>query len=304
VTVGKITDVLYKDTTNPTTDASAVFGPTYFNSKYVHGSTDLTVVFHLPAGVQPTEARYHTPSSNWPGDAAPAVGQDAQGNVTYTWHSAGASGSTQYLLGASFPNKYVPAGAVVVPPLIDFSGFFSSIGRLANNGAFWAIFCNVVPWAVILLFVLIGAINARRRKLEYLPPKISIEGHGIKRGLTAVEAAILMEEPLDKVMTMILFGVVKKNAATVTSKDPLNLAVASPMPAELNDYEKAFLAAFADSSQTNHRNALEDMTIALVKSVSEKMKGFSRKETVEYYKGIMERAWEEIKKAGTPELKS
>jgi len=30
------------------------------------------------------------------------------------------------------------------------------------------------------------------------PPKISIEGHGIKRGLTAVEAAILMEEPLDR----------------------------------------------------------------------------------------------------------
>ena len=113
-----------------------------------------------------------------------------------------------------------------------------------------------------------------------------------------------MEEPLDKVMTMILFGVVKKNAATVTSKDPLMLALASPLPAELNDYEKAFLAAFADPSQTNHRNALEDMTISLVKGVSEKMKGFSRKETIEYYKSIMERAWEEIRKAGTPELKS
>ena len=93
-----------------------------------------------------------------------------------------------------------------------------------------------------------AAINAKRRKLEYLPPKISIEGHGIKRGLTAVEAAILMEEPLDKVMTMILFGVVKKNAATVTSKDPLEAGSSPvPCPAELNDYEKAFLAAFANT---------------------------------------------------------
>jgi hypothetical protein len=304
VSVGSITNVLYKDTTDPTTYASAVFSPTWFNAKYVHGSTDLTVVFHLPPGVQPGDARYHTPSSNWPGDAAPAIGQDASGNITYTWHSAGANGSTQYTFGASFPNTVVPAGAVVVPPLIDLSGITDWFGKVINNGAFWAIFCNVVPWAVILLFVIIGAINARRRKLEYLPPKISIEGHGIKRGLTAVEAAILMEEPLDKVMTMILFGVVRKNAATVTSKDPLKLALASPLPAELNDYEKAFLAAFADPSQTNHRNALEDMTINLVKSVAEKMKGFSRKETVEYYKGIMERAWEEVKKGGTPEFKS
>ena len=57
---------------------------------------------------------------------------------------------------------------------------------------------------------ILGVINGQRRKLKYLPPKIAIEGHGIKRGLTAVEAAILMEQPLDKVMTMILFGVVKK----------------------------------------------------------------------------------------------
>ena len=56
----------------------------------------------------------------------------------------------------------------------------------------------------------LSIIGGQRRKLQYLPPKIAIEGHGIKRGLTAVEAAILMQEPLDKVMTMILFGVIKK----------------------------------------------------------------------------------------------
>ena len=63
---------------------------------------------------------------------------------------------------------------------------------------------------------------------QYLPPKIQIEGHGIKRGLTAVEAGILMEQPLDKVMTMILFGVVKKNAATVVTRDPLKLQLVTP----------------------------------------------------------------------------
>jgi hypothetical protein len=34
------------------------------------------------------------------------------------------------------------------------------------------------------------------------------------------------------------------------------------------------------------------------------MKGFSRKETVDYYQSIMERAWKQIEEAGTPEVKS
>ena len=46
------------------------------------------------------------------------------------------------------------------------------------------------------------------------------------------------------------------------------------------------------------------MTVKLVNSLSDKMKGFSRKETVAYYKSIMERAWQQIEAAGTPEVKS
>ena len=305
VTVGQITNVLYKDDTHPDTDASAVFSPTWFNAKYVHGSTDLTVIFHLPPGVQPGEARYHQVGSNWTGDATPAVGQDSSGNVTYTWHNASASGSAQYLFGASFPQKYVPAGVVAAKPLVDLSfigAFFSDFGKwLGNNGG---LACNCGVWGVIGLAFFIAWVNGRRRRLEYLPPKISIEGHGIKRGLTAVEAGILLEEPLDKIMTMILFGVIKKNAATVAVKDPLKLDIASPLTAELNYYEKAFLAAFAQDHLPDRRKALQDMTVNLVKSVAEKMKGFSRKETVEYYKDIMRRAWQDIEKAGTPELKS
>ena len=46
------------------------------------------------------------------------------------------------------------------------------------------------------------------------------------------------------------------------------------------------------------------MTVKLVKSVSEKMKGFSRKETIDYYKSIMEKAWAQVEAADTPEVKS
>ncbi|MCA2003104.1 MAG: hypothetical protein LDL51_14685, partial [Chloroflexi bacterium] len=151
---------------------------------------------------------------------------------------------------------------------------------------------------------IISAIQGRKRKMQYLPPKVSIEGHGIKRGLTAVESAILMEQPLDKVLTMILFGVVKKGAAKVVSRDPLKLEIASPLPENLHEYEKDFLAAFKETDARARSRAIQDMMVKFVKSVSAKMKGFSRKETVAYYKSIMERAWQQIEAADTPEVKS
>jgi len=103
---------------------------------------------------------------------------------------------------------------------------------------------------------------------------------------------------------MILFGAVKKNAATVLSRDPLKLQVADPLPDDLRDYEKEFLQAMANDNLAARRKGLQGMTVNLVNSLSEKMKGFSRKETVDYYKAIMERAWQQIEAAGTPEVES
>jgi hypothetical protein len=299
VSVGSITGVLYQDSSQPKTDASAVFAPLYFDSQYVHGNTDITMTFHLPPGVLPQEPRYHTPQGGWPCGDTPASAYDDQNRITYTWQCASANGSTQYTFGASFPNHYVPAGAIVVPAAFDISGILDWFG---SNGSTFCCF-----GFFILLFIgipILSASSNKKRKLDYLPPKIQIEGHGIKRGLTAVESAILMEQPLDKVMTMILFGVIKKNAATVVTRDPLKLTLANPLPAGLQDYENDFLQAFATEDLAARRKALQDMTIKLVNSVSDKMKGFSRKETIAFYQSIMERAWQQIETAGTPEVKS
>ena len=298
VSVGSITGVLYQDTSSKT-DASGDFAPLYFDSQYVHGNTDITVTFHLPPGVQPQEPRYHPTQGGWPCADAPMIAYDAQKRITYSWQCGSANGSTQYTFGASFPSHYVPAGAIVVPPAFDISGI---LDWFSSNGSTFCCF-----GFVILLFIGIPILSARsdrKRKLDYLPPKIQIEGHGIKRGLTAVESAILMEQPLDKVMTMILFGVVKKNAATVVTRDPLKIQPADPLPDGLQDYEKDFLQAFTQADQATRVKALQEMTVKLVNSVSDKMKGFSRKETVAFYQSIMERAWQQIDAAGTPEVKS
>jgi hypothetical protein len=166
------------------------------------------------------------------------------------------------------------------------------------------LFCFGIFGFFFLGIPLLTALQGQRRKLQYMPPRIAIEGHGIKRGLTAVEAAVLMEQPLDKVMTMILFGAIKKNAAKVLTRDPLEIETVSPAPEGLHEYELNFLKAFQAKDKQQRQRLLQDTMISLVKQVSEKMRGFSRGETIDYYKSIMERAWQQIEAGDTPEVKS
>jgi hypothetical protein len=139
--VGKTSDVLYSDDQDKNY-ASGVFSPTWFDSQYVAGSTDLTVIFHLPPGVKPDEPRYHIPSSDWSGPQEPQTALDSNGRVAYTWHDPNANAYTQYKFGASFPKSYVPASAVqlclhqfVCPALLRHS-------RLRRN-------CQPAPQAAI-----------------------------------------------------------------------------------------------------------------------------------------------------------
>jgi hypothetical protein len=133
---------------------------------------------------------------------------------------------------------------------------------------------------------------------------LSLSSHGIKRGLTAIEAAILLEEPMDKILTMILFAVIKKNAAEVITKDPLKLDVKDPLPENLRKYEVAFLEAMKINSKSKRNTAMQKAMVSLVKSVQNKMKGFGKRDTVNYYKKVIEKAWQEVEASDTPEVRS
>ncbi len=293
VNIGVVTKVLRKDSSD-SDYASAVFSPTWFDSSFVKGNSNITVKFHLPPGVQPGEPRWHEAPSGW--DSTPVTGFDNKGRITYTWNNPDASASAQYLFGASFPKSYVPESAIVSPSI------FEILGLSSETLVTYAVCCGVGGF--IFAMPVLTYIGNRKRKFQYFPPKVSIEGHGIKRGLTAIESAILLEEPLDKIMTMILFAVIKKDAAKVTTRDPLKLDITEPKPEGLNAYEEEFIAAFKIAVPAERNKALQEMMINLVKSVSQKMKGFSRKETIAYYRDIVKRAWAQVESADTPEVKS
>lgn len=292
VSIAGVREVLYA--ADDAGYASALFSPTWFDARYVSGSTDMTVTFHLPPGVQPEEPRWFASPPGWP--EAPTTGFDSEGRIVYQWRNPSANGHTRYAFGAAFPDRVVPASAVQQPTIFQRLGLSTelAIGALCFVG-----------FGLFMAFWIVLSIQLdRRRKLAYLPPKIAIEGHGIKRGLTAVEAAVLLETPLDRVLTMMLFGLVRKNSARVVSEQPLRIEKVEPAPAELRDYEAAFLTAALTTAARERQAALQKVTVDLVKAVQAKMKGFSLRETRDYYRAIVRKAWAQVEQAGTPEVKS
>lgn len=298
VRIGTVNDMLFKATTeNKTEDyVSFNFSPAWFDSSSSHGSTELTVTVHLPAGVVDPEPTYIAPK-NWPGDTTPLSGFDEQGRIIYQWSTTEANPSTQYQpFGATFPARYVPASTISQDTVVTF-----------NSQKVWDVLIPVLCCgggiALVVLIIIVALKASKKRKLKYLPPKISVEGLGIKRGLTPVEVGILMEQPMDKILTMILFSSMQKEAAEIASRDPLEIKVEENLPEDLRQYEKEFLEAFKLKEARARTTALQEMMVNLVKSVSEKMKGFSRKETIDYYKDIMEKAWQQVESADTPEVR-
>ncbi|MHB1416070.1 MAG: hypothetical protein ACYC1C_12550 [Chloroflexota bacterium] len=276
----RVNDMVFPDSQDDSY-ASVEFAPHYYGSDFVHGSTYLEVSFYLPPGVTPDEPRYHQEQFT---SAAVKDGQ-----VVYTWVKENARPDRQYMFGASFPKQYVDK---ISQPSIDFD-------PIIEAGVVIAVFLAVIGAVIITPILAIGA--ARRRRLDYLPPVISVEGVEIRRGLTAPEAAVLMELPLDRVLTLISFGLIRKGALRVLTSNPLRVEALKPEPEGLKPYEVSFLRAVGPDGRLDEA-ILRAMVVDLVKSVNRQMKGFSGRDTLAYYRSIVDKAWERVKSSGEADL--
>jgi hypothetical protein len=280
--------MVYQDDQDPDY-ASVRFYPHYYEDTG-HGPTYLKVSFYFPPGVQPDETRYH----------------DQQFTDAYTegdrqvmdWVIPNARADQQYQFGVSFPKKYV--NQVYTKPAFDVGGaILGVVGALFGSLLPLTICGGIAIW--FILGAVVGTLRRRKRLMDYMPPMVSVEGLGIKRGLTAVEAAVLLEAPLNRVLTMILFGLVKKGAVRVVSNKPLRLEKADPLPEGLRPYENDFLAAVKANGGLSEKQ-LVDVTTKLIKDVNQKMKGFHAKDTIAYYQDIVAKAWTQVQDASTPEV--
>lgn len=284
--------------------ASVEFAPTWFSSDFVSGTMDLTQKIIFPPGVTEEETIYHQREY----DRYDFVGEGDSRQIVFIWHDpdayAGYQGET---VGVSFPRGYLAEDAVYEPSALEefFRGAWGFI-----VWAFHSIGWCWIPIGFFVLSTVLSYIRRKRRRLAYLPPTASVEGVGIKRGLTAVEAAVLLETPLDRVLNMILFGLLKKGRLEVVERDPLRLKVlpaaesvgAAAVKPKLRKYELKLIAAVDDAGRLD-RDQVKKLFVGLINTVNKKLQGFSRKETREYYRSIIAKAWRQVEQAGADDLK-
>jgi hypothetical protein len=217
-----------------------------------------------------------------------------EGRIAVFWQIPILQANQQYLIGVSFPAKYMPN----YNPTQS-----SSLGDLAG----------IVPLVVlpIIAISLIVVIVAVARKSAYSSPRVSMETLGIKRGLTAVEASYLLDLKPTQIVTEILYSLLQKRAVWAQQTNPsLNLQILPPYENKTGDtenplryYEIDFLNSLKDDG-TLDEVKLARAIMSLRDTVEQKIQGYSRKDTVDYYKKIVDQAWNQVQQAGTAELTS
>jgi hypothetical protein len=337
-------DMVYEDTTQ---DGYASFQitPTWFDSSLVRGSSDIWVLVHMLPEVQPEDVLYQDV------EFTDKVIFEEHTVVGWRWPNDQATGP--HLVGTSFPTTGMTRvieqsllditlkwlqdnpGVTLTMGIITFilvtiaffrftGGTGFSVFVVLGGGLGFLMFVNpllvllALPLA-ILLVVLVER-SLRKKKNSYLPAIAQVEGGGIKRGLTAPEAAVLLELPLNKILLLIMFGLLDKKVVTLEDDSPLTVKVetefmtvaetkskrrhdrrekAQKQGIVLRSYEHGILDVLQENAgKPVHRQDFGVPMRALIRSVADKMKGFDLSDTQDYYKKIISRAMEEAGRIG------
>jgi hypothetical protein len=325
-----VPDMVYQDTTRDDY-ASLRVTPTWFGAEYVRGETQLKIAVHLPAGIDPAEILHQTPPPT-----AIALRSD---RVVVIWEDQHTV-TGPYEVGISLPKReldrvvemtalglflrwFRQSGDAQVLAWLLLSAVLGVFFFRLTGGTGWTVFLvlaaglalafyhsvRVHLWAWALLPIacaLMVGLRRRRTRRAYLPPIASVEGGGIKRGLTAPEAAMLLELPAGRVIALVLVGLLKKRVIQLQRDAPLQVAIAhafdvpkrariaeaSRRNVVLRSYEHAFLACLGPGR-------LEDIDFApalyeLGRHTAQRLVGFDVEASRDYYQRIVERAWKEV----------
>ncbi len=247
--------------------------------------SDVRVQIVMPSGVTTSDVK--TTENFYNGTST------VEGKLAVYWEKPSIAPNEQFKVGVSFPAQYLPNYTPSQPGGIE-PYVFVIIGV-------------VVLFAVVIFIFVIYRLSKR----SYSAPKVSMETLGIKRGLTAVEASYLLDMKPPQIVTEILYSLLQKRAVWATETKPsLKLKILPPYENKtgtkenpLRYYEIDFLQALKVDGSLDEEK-LAKAIMFLRDTVEEKLKGYSRKDTVDYYRKIVTQAWTQVEQAGTPELAS
>ena len=120
------------------------------------------------------------------------------------------------LLGIWFFRRYSGSGRLVFLGICLLLGLLFALSPLAQLLAF-------LPLALLFLWSLWRPQVSRP---AYSPAQALVEGGGLKRGLTAAEAAVVLELPVNRVLGVVILALLRKGILVIEGADPLIVGVA------------------------------------------------------------------------------
>lgn len=338
-------DMVYQDTTDKNL-ASMQIIPTWFDKDSTIGRTKLQCAIHFPPGTNAQEIKYQQEKFKYTDLVLAGQGDDKHPVAIWMYDSWLLS-SDNPKLAVSFPKSVMNRVVVIGPfgllmkwleehPEVQFASLgglgvlFGIIFFRFSHGTGFVVFF-LVSGAVAIVTLLIPvlhfflwpgmlglfflnerALKRKRTGTLYLPAMATVEGGGIKRGLTAPQAAVLLEIPMGKVLSLVIFGLIKKGVLDKTADNPLQVTVADSYRQArrerleaagekglvIHDYEHAFIDRLLNHHGPVNQCDLSEPIGGLIKSVATRMAGFDLSETQAYYKAIIQRAWKEAESIG------
>ena len=249
---------------------------------------DLRVQIILPPGVTTSDVK--TTENFYNGTST------VNGQLAVYWEKLSIQPNEQFKVGVSFPASFMPN---YVPSSSSDGLDIGSFGPILGVGA--------VLFVIVIFVLIIASI----RKSSYASPKVSMETLGVKRGLTAVEASYLLDMKPTQIVTEIIYSLLQKRAVWAQETKPsLKLKVLAPFENKtgteenpLRFYEIDFLNSLKVDGSLDEEK-LAHTIMFLRDTVEQKLQGYSRKDTVDYYRKIAAQAWTQVEQAGTVELAS
>ena len=343
-------NMVYQDSTDKQL-ASLQIKPTWFDSKSTIGKSDLRIAVHMLPTVKAEDAKYQNEKTKY--TDLVLYGEDDKKHVVAIWqYKDHRLDSNNPKVGVSFPqagmDRVVKSsafqllvkwfseskGVQFVSGLILAVAFLFLFVRF-SNGTGWVLFfllgamlvwimisspaLHLITWPAMIGLIAFNEWFLSTRKSDgYLPAMATVEGGGIKRGLTAPQAGILLEMPLGKVLSLVVFGMLKKGLIRIVNQSPLTVEVANEyqcprkerlkMAASkgnvIHGYEHPFLDRLQACDKPVTECNLGESLGSLINSTATRMKGFDLWDTKDYYRRIVQRAWKDAESIGEIEQRT
>ncbi|WP_424359084.1 hypothetical protein [Methanocella sp. MCL-LM] len=253
--------------------------------------SDTSVKYVLPAEINVSEV--YTGNREYSG-----IGTENGRTIVY-FNSTQLSNNQQFDTAVSFPDRYMAPGVVTskddyTPPVYNTGGD-DGVGSFLTD-ALCSTAC--LPFFIIAGIIILSLIASGNRQ-QYSSPVVSMDGVGVNKDLDPVEAAMLLRIDPRRILTMIMFDLLKKGNVKLISTEPIRLEPVARK--DLNYYEAAFMDAIRNDTLDEDR--LVKCFKVLAQRVVDKTRPFCRKDTEAYYRQKIEEKWDDVKAVDTPELK-